>query len=383
MSQTLTHYDYEQGIKALQQGHPHLAVECFSRAVKSAAQDTSAWTALALAYHHTGNIEQAIESIEQALVCEPGNITGHIMKGDWLLKAGKEKAANQAYGMAVNIAANTEVLAVELQGEITRVSRVREQIRQKISQHIEASLTGAGFGKVRQSPRFEQALSLLNGEKEIYYQRPRAFYYPELPQIQFYPREQFDWTDKLEQATEQICQELQGVLANKEQLMPYIHSEEQGAGAKNNALLDDPDWSAFFLIKDGHVIEQNARQCPATMAALAEIPFPTIEGRGPMVLFSVLRPGTHIKPHHGFLNTRLICHLPLIVADGCAIRVGNETREWQKGKLMVFDDSIEHEAWNHSEQTRVVLIFDIWRPELSIDEQQQISALLGAIDSYQ
>ena len=65
------------------------------------------------------------------------------------------------------------------------------------------------------------------------------------------------------------------------------------------------------------------------------------------------------------LNTRLICHLPLIVPPGCGFRVGNETREWEEGKLLIFDDTIEHEAWNESDQDRVVLIFDIWRPELS------------------
>ena len=60
--------------------------------------------------------------------------------------------------------------------------------------------------------------------------------------------------------------------------------------------------------------------------------------------FPRLEPGAHIPPHSGILNCRLICHLPLIVPPGCWLRVGNETREWEEGKLMIFDDSMEHEA---------------------------------------
>ena len=81
-----------------------------------------------------------------------------------------------------------------------------------------------------------------------------------------------------------------------------------------------------------------------------------------MALFSVLEPGTHIPPHNGMLNTRLICHLPLIVPPGCRLRVGSETRTVEAGKTMIFDDSMEHEAWNDSGETRVVLLFEIWRP---------------------
>ena len=373
---------FSKGIAALQQGNPQLAVQYFKTAIQAGHQDTSIWTALALAYHHLEDTLQAIESIEQALLLEPGNITAHIMKGDWLLKLGKETAANHTYGTAIEIAANTASLPMDIQREINRVEQVREQISKKITRHINKALKDAGLERSSQSQRFEQALSLLQGEREIYYQRPRAFYFPELPQIQFYATQQFAWRNKLEQATEEICQELQAVMQQKSLLTPYIHSEEQGVGAKSNALLDDADWSAFFLVKDGEVNQENAQRCPKTMAALSDVPFPRISGRGPMVLFSVLRPGAHIKPHHGFLNTRLICHLPLIVPQNCAIRVGNETRTWQKGELMVFDDSIEHEAWNRSDQTRVVLIFDIWRPELTLEEQQQVSTLLAAIDSY-
>ncbi len=82
------------------------------------------------------------------------------------------------------------------------------------------------------------------------------------------------------------------------------------------------------------------------------------------------------------LNSRLICHLPLIVPPGGWLRVGGETRFWEEGRLLIFDDSIEHEARNPSDRLRVVLIFDIWRPELSEAERRGVSAIFDAIDAY-
>jgi aspartate beta-hydroxylase len=127
-------------------------------------------------------------------------------------------------------------------------------------------------------------------------------------------------------------------------------------------------------------VADHAARCPRTMAALAELPLVHIPRRSPNVLFSLLKPGTHIPAHNGFVNTRLIAHLPLIVPPGCRLRVGNETRAWQEGRTWLFDDTIEHEAWNDSDQTRVVLLFEVWRPELSAAERQQVTALFDAIE---
>jgi aspartyl/asparaginyl beta-hydroxylase (cupin superfamily) len=118
------------------------------------------------------------------------------------------------------------------------------------------------------------------------------------------------------------------------------------------------------------------------MAALAQAPMPKVEGRSPMALFSVLRPGMHIPPHNGLLNTRLICHIPLIVPPGCRLRVGNETRNVEFGKALIFDDSIEHEAWNDSDETRLILLFEIWRPELDAGEKVALTAMYESIEGY-
>ena len=85
---------------------------------------------------------------------------------------------------------------------------------------------------------------------------------------------------------------------------------------------------------------------------------------------------------NGFVNTRLICHLPLIVPASCGLRVGNETRTPIEGKAWLFDDTMEHEAWNDSDQTRVILLFEIWRPELTAEERRLVSAMFEAIDAH-
>ena len=82
------------------------------------------------------------------------------------------------------------------------------------------------------------------------------------------------------------------------------------------------------------------------------------------------------------MNARLICHLPLVVPPGCGFRVGGETREWREGELLIFDDTVEHEAWNEGSSERIILIFDVWRPEIDSEERRAITALFEAVDNY-
>jgi aspartyl/asparaginyl beta-hydroxylase (cupin superfamily) len=145
----------------------------------------------------------------------------------------------------------------------------------------------------------------------------------------------------------------------------------------------NPDWSAFYLWRFGEIVPENAARCPRTMEVMAEAPLAAVTNRSPSVLFSLLRPGARIPPHTGLVNTRLICHLPLIVPPECGFRVGNDTRTPVEGKAWAFDDTMEHEAWNRNpDKLRVVLIFDVWRPELTAGERELVSALLQAVDRF-
>jgi aspartyl/asparaginyl beta-hydroxylase (cupin superfamily) len=147
-------------------------------------------------------------------------------------------------------------------------------------------------------------------------------------------------------------------------------------------MTDNPDWGAFYFWKDGEIVPENAARCPRIMKVMEEVPLARVKSRSPSVLFSLLRPGARIPPHSGLVNTRLICHLPLIVPPDCGLRVGNDTRTPVEGKAWVFDDTMEHEAWNRSDRTRVILLFETWRPELTLEERGLVAAMFEAIDTY-
>jgi aspartyl/asparaginyl beta-hydroxylase (cupin superfamily) len=140
------------------------------------------------------------------------------------------------------------------------------------------------------------------------------------------------------------------------------------------------DWGAFHLWKEGVRMDEACARAPRTAALVESLPLCRIEGRAPAVFFSILKAGSHIPPHTGVTNVRSIVHLPLIVPDGCSFRVGGETREWRVGEAFVFDDTIEHEAWNRSDQDRAILIIDTWNPHLSEHEREMIVRFYEAAD---
>jgi aspartyl/asparaginyl beta-hydroxylase (cupin superfamily) len=214
---------------------------------------------------------------------------------------------------------------------------------------------------------------------KAYHSSPTHFHYPELAEREFHPRSFFPWLAELEAATESIAAELEAVMhAERAELVPYIQYDEHLPLEQWRPLNKNPDWTAIHLWKNAERIEANARHCPQTMALLERFPQPQIGGAGPNAMFSLLAPKTAIPPHVGVNNARLVCHLPLIVPEGCWFRVGGETRFWKRGEAFVFDDTIEHEALNPTEELRVVFIFDVWHPDLSPVEREAVTALIEA-----
>jgi aspartyl/asparaginyl beta-hydroxylase (cupin superfamily) len=194
-----------------------------------------------------------------------------------------------------------------------------------------------------------------------------------------------DWIERAEAATETIRAELRAVLAESDAgFIPYVQKSDAEAapGSVWEPLNRKTRWGAYFLFNQGERVAKHCAACPATAALLDSLPLVRIPGRGPTAFFSRLLPGTRIPAHHGATNTRVIVHLPLIVPPGCALRVGNDTRAWQPGRILAFDDTIEHEAWNDSDAERVVLIFDVWNPLLSADERRYVAAMTAALAEF-
>lgn len=331
---------------------------------------------LAYARRDTGDPDGALAAAERLLAAEPLNPLAMIIKGDVVAARGDARAAVGLYANASRVTPPPGDLAPMLRGELSRAAAAVEAYARRAAGWMDRQLEAAGV-LAQASPRFLQSLAIARRERRVYPQRPIRYFFPGLPLIEFYERQDFPWTAMLEANAATIREEAERVLSDPQRLTPYV-ADDGAPGSGPGDLTGSRQWTAFFLWQSGQVVEENARLCPRTMDVLRDLPLAQVPGATPSVLFSVLAPGAHIPPHNGMLNTRLICHLPLITPPGCSLRVGGETREWRYGETLIFDDSIEHEAWNRSDQTRVVLLFDVWRPELTDVERRAVAAYLTA-----
>jgi hypothetical protein len=141
------------------------------------------------------------------------------------------------------------------------------------------------------------------------------------------------------------------------------------------------DWDVAFLYERGRRHDDVCALCPVTTRGVDA--YPTMRTAAGLIYVSRMRGSTHIEAHRGPTNLRVRCHLALKVPDGdCAIRVGEETRAWREGECLVFDDYFEHEAWNHTDEKRVVLIVDMWHPGLSATEIVLLEGLHNYTSAY-
>jgi aspartate beta-hydroxylase len=366
-----------EGFAALKRGDPRAARELLTRVVQGDEATSAVWFGLAAAHRQLDSAAEESLALDQALKVDPNYLPALIGKGDLFARLGDERAASAHYSVALRLANSLPFEPTQWRAELDRIAAVRQRVASNFEAHLISVLAARGLGETG-TERVSHALALLLGKRQIFLQQPTNFYFPELPQIEFYDRREFPWVEALEKLTPRIQAEAHTVLGDTG-WAPYIENETRRPNA--NPLLQDPNWSAFYLIRGGSDVAHNAQRCPATMAALLDLPL-CRTGRTPDVLFSLLRPGTRIRPHHGFMNARLICHLPLMIPAECALRVGNETRAWREGEVVLFDDSVEHEAWNLSRELRVVMIFDVWRPELSEKERTLVTAMLEAAEQF-
>jgi aspartyl/asparaginyl beta-hydroxylase (cupin superfamily) len=355
---------------------PAEARQLFEGIVAAGRADASAYLGLASACSSLRDYRAALAAIDQALALQPRNPGALIFKADQLAAIGDERSASSFYRAAVDSAPAPHEMPAELRDEVARAAALCERYSAAFERHLRSRLA------VRDGSRFSESLDILAGRKQVYFQEPRQYFFPGLPQIQFCERAAVPWLARLEAARTDIRAELLEVLKQDAAFHPYVQRSSRLPHTDARGLLDNPVWSAFYLWKHGELVKENAARCPKTVDALSDIPLARVKNRSPSVIFSLLRPGGHIPPHTGEVNTRLICHLPLIVPPNCFLRVGNETRAVVEGKAWVFDDTIEHEAWNSSRETRVILLFEVWRPELSAEERALVSAMFEAIDSY-
>ena len=170
----------------------------------------------------------------------------------------------------------------------------------------------------------------------------------------FFPLERFPWVEHIEQGADVIRKEVERLLEDRDALPNF-----QDISKDQIEITTDDRWKTFFLYGYGFTAKLGVEMCPQTAALMREIPGMTT------AMISILSPGKHILDHRGPYKGVLRYHLGLIVpedAEACRIRVGDDIRHWEEGKSMIFDDTFNHEVWNDTEETRVVLFVDVMRP---------------------
>ena len=371
------------GQRAFRRGDMLGARAAFQRLADIDGSDAQRWVHLALA-HRGLNDEPAEEgAIRQALSIDPTDLVALILRADLVERQGKRHEAAVAHGRVAAVSPPLDRLRPELRPALARSLEYGEKYRQDYGAFLDAFLEPhyAQFAG-ENLKRFRDSVDIIIGKKKRFDSKSLIYHYPNLAPIEFFDRAEFPWLDAIEAATDEIREEFLAILRADEGFVPYITYPPDVPHNQWVELNNSPRWSAFHLYKMGKLIEENAAKCPGTMRALSGAPQPDQPGRTPSAMFSLLKPKTHIPPHTGVTNARLVTHLPLIVPDGCGFRVGNETRPWVPSHAWVFDDTIEHEAWNDSDKLRVVLIFDIWHPQLTPPERAMITALAAGIGEF-
>jgi aspartyl/asparaginyl beta-hydroxylase (cupin superfamily) len=359
------------GLQALGAGDAATAVAMLRRAVAADPASPLLWYNLSTALNVAGADAEECAALDKALDRDP--YLGHALlaKGRLHERRGESAEALDHYRRLLAATDPAQRFGPGFTAGLDHARATLAAANDRLSASFDAALGPAlAAESADTTERFRHFVDTIFGRRRIYVHQPLVLHYPYLPAEQYFQRHHFPWLERLEAATPVIRAELQALLASGgDGFAPYV-AYPAGVPVNQWAELNHSDaWAAQFLIQHGVPQEAVRARCPQTAAVLDSLPLFDLEGRGPVAFFSLLKPHTHIPPHTGATNIRTIVHLPLIVPPGCTFRVGNETRPWVEGEAFAFDDTIEHEAFNPTDQLRAVLIIDTWNPHLSLAER--------------
>ena len=325
----------------------------------------------------SGDLKGAVDALNRALVLSPLDFSSLLSRALLLERLGDPKAGYE-FGKALAQAPDDSAIPALMKPALAHAREIWSAYQARQEKHLsDAVPDGLTLFERQKAERF---ISNQSRRTRTFHQEPSDFDYPGLPELEFHDRTLFPGLEALEKSTAEIRGEFEALIAAEAaEMVPYIQYPEGVPLQQWEELNHSREWTAIHLLQNGARVEANARHCPATMAAIAKLPQPHIPGAAPNAMFSLLAPNTRIPPHTGVANIRLVCHLPLIVPPNCGFRCGETTRQWHVGEAFVFDDTIEHEAWNESDSLRVVLIVDLWPPALSEAERETVAAVIGAV----
>jgi len=371
-------------VQRLHAGDALSARALLERAIAGDAGNPNFWINLASVFHQLGLADEEANALERTLSLEPRHLYALLQKAALLAQRGETRAAAVVYRNALQTiprgAQLPEMLKVPLQRAVDAVKANDQELEAFLSARLQpVREQHAGDD----STRFDHCFDVLLSKRRIFTPQPTFLHFPKLPALEFYPRELFPWLAELEGATSDIRSEFERIYAeDAERLEPYITYGEGVPLNQWRELNHSRKWSVFYLWRNGQRVTENAARCPKTAAVLETLPKADVPAHAPNVFFSILAPGAHIPAHTGVTNTRLVVHLPLVIPENCRFRVGTDTRPWKAGEAWVFDDTIEHEAWNDSAEPRAVLIFDVWNPYLSPAERDLVRVITHGVGEY-
>lgn len=371
------------GMIALETGDFSRAENLFTRAAKADPREPALWINVAKAQRLQGDDAGERASLEAALAIDQRHFMALLRKAELHERLNERANAALAWQGVVLLGAQAGELPAGVLEAVRHGQAYLDQHRGELAAALDTGLAGARDGLSRaELRRFDACVDTMLGKRRIYANDCHGVHFPFLPADEFFDREFFPWMAELEAQTDVIRAEVRALAEKGNQgFRPYV-SQDAGTPQNKWTPLDQSlDWGALFLWEYGVRNEDACARCPGTVAALGRVPQSDIPGRAPTAFFSVLRPRTRIPPHTGVTNIRTIIHLPLIVPDGCRFRVGGETLVWREGEAFAFDDTIDHEAWNDSDEMRAVLIFDVWNPYLSEAERRLIRLMFETTDA--
>ena len=375
---------HERARRLLAAGDAAAAQALLEQVVVLAPRHLPFWLSLAAALRALGRHEAELSALERALAIDPTHLVVLLQKGALLDLMHKPRSAATVYVHALQSLAPGTPLPPAIEAHVRHAEkRVRENaanLAAVIDKRIDALRGQQSRGE---QVRFERCLDRILGRRRIYVPEPTSLLFPYLRNYEFFGRQHFPWLESVEAATESIRDELLAVLRSDDSgIEPYIAFQDGLPLRQWKELNHSRRWSAYFLWNQGRKEVSHFERCPRTAEVLSSVPQVDIPGRGPTAFFSILEARTKIPAHTGVTNTRVTVHLPLIVPAGCGFRVGGEVREWKVGTGWVFDDTIEHEAWNDSDAPRAILIFDVWNPELTPLERDLVRETTVAMAQY-
>ena len=374
---------------AMDRGDPQRAVQLLQPAARAHPEDATLAIDLALALISTQQPRSAMAALETAVSHQPGSINAWLLLGEIREVGGDATGALKAWYQAVTRAQRaglwrgiSSTPKHLLQAVMHAIEIVRAGRRELLITSYDIVRERFGWSELQ---RVDRALAGYLGDWDATppdtRQRPKFLYFPDLPSTPFLDPDLQPWVGRLRDAFPVIRDEALRVMVEDEVFEHFVQLKGQarmsdfvgGIGSK-------PSWEAFFFYRRGMRFDENHRRCPRTSELLESIELCRIADQTPEICFSLLKAGSHILPHFGVSNTRAVMHLPLVVPPDCALHlIGVGEHHWQEGEAMLFDDTFEHEAWNRSDENRLILLMDCWNPHLTAAERLALTELVQTI----